>query len=68
MSGVFGSTPKAPPPPAAPPAPRGERVEEATMRRGREDEMARRAGAGAQVLAGETTGDTKTGTKKLLGS
>jgi hypothetical protein len=32
----------------------------------RQDEVRRRSG-GAQVLAGETTGSTVTGTKKLLG-
>jgi len=68
MGGMFGggSSPKAPPPPPPVPVARGERVEERVAARGRSDEMARRAG-GAQVLAGEVMGETKTGTKKLLG-
>jgi hypothetical protein len=68
MSGVFGGGQRpAPPPPPPPPAARPERTEEGTARRGRMDEMARRRGAGAQVLAGETTGTPATGAKRLLG-
>ena len=69
MSGLVGSEKRTPPPPPPPaPAGRPETVDVAAQQRGRMDEMARRAGGGAQVLAGEMTGDTKTGTKKLLGS
>lgn len=64
MSGLTGggSRPAPPPPPPAPGRP--ERMEDAT--RMRKDEMARRRG-GAQVLAGETTGEPMTGSKRLLG-
>jgi hypothetical protein len=56
----------APPPPPPPPPSRGAEVDTRAMGRMRQDEMRRRSG-GAQVLAGETTGSTVTGTKKLLG-
>jgi len=66
MSGAFGGNSRpAPPPPPPPPAGRPERTEETG--RARRDEMARRRGAGAQVLAGETMGQPATGTKRLLG-
>lgn len=62
----MGSTSRAaPPPPPPPPAARPERTEEAD--RVRRDEMARRQGRGAQVLAGESTGQPMTGSKRLLG-
>jgi hypothetical protein len=65
----FGSSrPAAPPPPPPPPPPaaRPERSEEMGGRAQR-DEMARRRGRGAQVLAGEGTGQPATGSKTLLG-
>ena len=70
MSGIVGGgSPKAPPPPPPPPpaAPRPARTEDGVGLRARTDEMARRSGAGAQVLAGETTGQPMTGSKRLLG-
>jgi hypothetical protein len=68
MSGVIGGGQRpAPPPPPPPPASRPERTEEMAGRRGRMDELARRRGAGAQVLAGESMGQPATGTKRLLG-
>jgi len=69
MSGIVGggSSRPAPPPPPAPPAPRPARTEDGVGMRARTDEMARRSGAGAQVLAGETTGQPMTGSKRLLG-
>jgi len=69
MSGIVGggSSRPAPPPPPAPPAPRPARTEDGVGMRARTDEMARRGGAGAQVLAGETTGQPMTGSKRLLG-
>lgn len=69
MSGIVGggSPRAAPPPPPAPPAPRPARTEDGVGMRARTDEMARRGGVGAQVLAGETTGQPMTGSKRLLG-
>lgn len=69
MSGIVGggSQRPPPPPPPAPPAPRPARTEDGVGLRARTDEMARRGGAGAQVLAGETTGQPMTGSKRLLG-
>jgi hypothetical protein len=61
----MGSPSRAAPPPPPPPPPRPERAEQTT--RMRRDEMARRPGRGAQVLAGETTGQPMTGSKSLLG-
>lgn len=68
MGGLFGgggksSPPPAPPPPAAPAAPT---IRTDVQARQKED-MRRRSTRAANVLAGETMGQAKTGSKTLLG-
>lgn len=82
MGAAFGGgSPRvvqAPPPPTPKPTPQqaaqetaaataAARTDTDVATRERADERRRRAGSGARVLAGETTGQPMTGSKRLLG-
>jgi hypothetical protein len=70
MGGLFGGGGKSspPPPPPAPPAAPAAPTIRADVQARQKQDMRRSAGRAANVLAGETMGEAKTGSKTLLGS